>query len=206
MSQADQQYIELAKRILKEGEVKEDRTGTGTISLFGPQMEFDLKEGFPLLTTKNVPFRIVAEELLWFVRGDTNLKSLIDKNVKIWNPDGYRWYKEQGGTLNYENFIEMVKKDGFDLGPIYGEQWRSIIKEFDHCSLCDHDGYRWQPPKEYDQLGDVIESIKDNPHSRRHIVSAWNPTVLDDIALPSCHILFQFYVSKGELSCKLYQR
>lgn len=188
MTHADLEYLNLVKKIVKEGHKKEDRTGTGTISLFGPQMEFDLSKGFPLLTTKKLPFRIIAEELLWFIKGDTDLKTLLDKNIHIWTPDAYRFYRESGGTLSYEVFVEKAKEDGFDLGPIYGAQWG-----------------RWGD-KNIDQLGYVIEEIKNNPDSRRMLVSTWNPTDLSKMALPPCHTMFQFYVSSGELSCKLYQR
>lgn len=188
MTHADLEYLNLVKKIVKEGHKKEDRTGTGTISLFGPQMEFDLSKGFPLLTTKKLPFRIIAEELLWFIKGDTDLKTLLDKNIHIWTSDAYRFYRESGGTLSYEVFVEKAKEDGFDLGPIYGHLWRN-----------------WGD-KGIDQLDYVIDEIRNNPDSRRMLVSAWNPSVLNAVALPSCHTLFQFYVSNGELSCKLYQR
>ncbi|AMQ66568.1 thymidylate synthase [Bacillus phage Shbh1] len=192
MNNTDKEYLNLAEKILKEGSKKKDRTGTGTLSLFGPQMEFDLTEGFPILTTKKVPFRVVAEELFWFISGSTNLKDLLDKNVNIWNPDAYRFYKEQGGDLEYTDFIDKAKKYGFCLGPIYGEQW-----------------VRWgerQHGLPVNQIKNVIEQIKSNPNSRRLLVTAWNPSVLDEIALPSCHTMFQFYVDNGTLSCKLYQR
>ncbi|QQO40644.1 thymidylate synthase [Bacillus phage 000TH008] len=188
MTHADLEYLNLVKRVMKEGHKKEDRTGTGTISLFGPQMEFDLSKGFPLLTTKKLPFRIIAEELLWFIKGDTDLKTLLDKNIHIWTPDAYRFYRESGGTLSYEVFVEKAKEDGFDLGPIYGAQWGS-----------------WGD-NNIDQLRDVIEEMKNNPESRRMLVSAWNPTDLPRMALPPCHTMFQFYVANRELSCKLYQR
>jgi len=164
------QYLDLLERVLDEGNKKEDRTGTGTISAFGHQMRFDLGEGFPLLTTKKLHLKSIIHELLWFLKGSTNVKYLQDNGVRIWN----EWAKEDG-----------------ELGPIYGYQWRS-----------------WPDYKagHIDQVKQVIESIKTNPDSRRHIVSAWNVGAIDDMQLPPCHILFQFYVANGELSCQLYQR
>jgi len=164
------QYLNLLDRILSEGIKKEDRTGTGTLSVFGHQMRFDLSEGFPLLTTKKVHLRSIIHELLWFLNGDTNVKYLQDNKVRIWN----EWADENG-----------------ELGHIYGYQWRS-----------------WPTPggKHVDQISEVIDSIKNNPNSRRHIVSAWNAGDLDNMNLPPCHILFQFYVADGKLSCQLYQR
>jgi len=164
------QYLDLIKRVLKEGNEKEDRTGTGTLSVFGHQMRFDLSEGFPLLTTKKLHLRSIIYELLWFLNGETNVKSLQENKVRIWN----EWADENG-----------------DLGPIYGYQWRSWPS---------YDG------KSIDQITQVMDSIKNNPGSRRHIVSAWNVGDLDKMALPPCHILFQFYVANGKLSCQLYQR
>ncbi len=165
-----QQYLDLLQHVLNKGEQKGDRTGTGTISTFGYQMRFDLQEGFPLLTTKKLHVKSIIYELLWFLKGDTNIKYLNDHNVKIWN----QWADENG-----------------DLGHIYGYQWRS-----------------WPNPDggHTDQITEVINSIRNNPDSRRHIVSAWNVGDLDNMALPPCHILFQFYVNNGKLSCQLYQR
>lgn len=164
------QYLDLLDHVLKTGTEKEDRTGTGTISVFGYQMRFNLEEGFPLLTTKKLHLKSIIHELLWFISGDTNIKYLTDNGVKIWN--------------------EWADKDG-NLGPVYGYQWRSWPS----------DG-----GKKIDQLVNVISSIKKSPDSRRHIISAWNVGELDKMALPPCHILFQFYVAGGRLSCQLYQR
>ena len=164
------QYLDLLERIMSEGVDKSDRTGTGTRSIFGHQMRFDLADGFPLLTTKKVHTRSVFGELLWFLRGDTNVKWLHDNKISIWD----EWADENG-----------------DLGPIYGYQWRS-----------------WPTPsgEKVDQIAKVIESIRTNPDSRRHIVSAWNVADVDDMALPPCHTMFQFYVAEGKLSAQLYQR
>lgn len=164
------QYLELLDHVIKNGVNKSDRTGTGTISIFGYQMRFDLKEGFPLMTTKKLHLKSIIHELLWFISGDTNIKYLTDNGVRIWN----EWADEDG-----------------NLGPVYGYQWRSWPAA---------DGQK------IDQLLNVIESIKSSPDSRRHIVNAWNVGDLGKMALPPCHILFQFYVAKGKLSCQLYQR
>lgn len=165
-----QQYHELLRHVLKNGHVKEDRTGTGTISSFGYQMRFDLGLGFPLVTTKKVHLKSIIHELLWFLRGDTNIKYLVENDVSIWN----EWADANG-----------------ELGPIYGKQWRS-----------------WQGAsgEVIDQISNVIEEIKSNPNSRRLIVSAWNVSELDKMALMPCHSLFQFYVNNSKLSCQLYQR
>ena len=164
------QYLDLMQDILDNGSRKTDRTGTGTSSLFGRQMRFNLAAGFPLVTTKKLHLRSIIYELLWFLRGDTNIKYLKDHGVSIWDD----WADENG-----------------DLGPVYGSQWRS-----------------WPAPdgKHIDQISLVLERIKSNPDSRRHIVSAWNPAEVDQMALPPCHALFQFYVADGRLSCQLYQR
>lgn len=164
------QYLDLLDHVIKTGIKKEDRTGTGTISTFGYQMRFNLEKGFPLLTTKKLHLRSIIHELLWFIKGETNIAYLQENNVRIWN----EWADENG-----------------NLGPIYGYQWRSWSA----------DGGR-----NIDQLKQVIKSIKENPDSRRHIVSAWNVGDLENMALPPCHILFQFYVADGKLSCQLYQR
>jgi thymidylate synthase len=165
-----QPYLKLLSDILEHGVDKSDRTGTGTRSLFGYQMRFDLAKGFPLLTTKKLHLKSIVYELLWFIRGETNVRWLQEHGVKIWD----EWADENG-----------------DLGPVYGSQWRS-----------------WPAPdgRQIDQLANVIDSIKTKPDSRRHIVSAWNPAEVDDMALPPCHCLFQFYVANGKLSCQLYQR
>lgn len=192
MNWADRQYLDTAKLILNFGEEREDRTGTGTISLFAPPpMRFELTKGFPLLTTKKLPFRIIVEELLWFLRGSSNLKDLLDKNVNIWNKDAYRWYKQKGGKKNYEEFLNLARKEGFELGPIYPVQWRS-----------------WESSSNsIDQIKAIINSIKNNPTSRRHIVSAWNVGKLEDMSLPPCHVMFQAYVhNDGGLSLQMYQR
>ncbi len=188
-------YLEMAQFVLDNGSPRSDRTGTGTISYFGYQMRFDLSEGFPLLTTKKTHFASVAKELLWFISGDTNIQWLVQNNVRIWNEWPYRDYKAssdyQGETL--AEFIEKVKTDvdfaqaHGDLGPVYGKQWR------------DFSGV--------DQLAGVIDQIKNNPRSRRIILSAWNPPFIEEMALPPCHAFMQFYVSDdGKLSLQLYQR
>ena len=164
------QYLDLLDHLLNNGTVKSDRTGTGTLSTFGYQMRFDLSDGFPCLTTKKLHLRSIIHELLWFLKGDTNIQYLKENGVSIWD----EWADENG-----------------NLGPVYGYQWRS-----------------WPSPDgtHVDQIKKVMESIKKNPDSRRHIVTAWNPSFVDDMALPPCHALFQFYVADGKLSCQLYQR
>lgn len=163
-------YEDLLRDVLATGSRKEDRTGTGTFSVFGRQLRYDLSKGFPLITTKRVHVRSVVGELLWFLRGDTNVRWLQERGITIWD----EWADENG-----------------DLGPVYGYQWRS-----------------WPAPngEHVDQIANVIDSIRNNPDSRRHIVSAWNPALVDEMALPPCHAMFQFYVADGKLSCQLYQR
>ena len=165
-----QQYLDLMRHVLEHGTRKEDRTGTGTLSVFGHQMRFDLRQGFPLLTTKKLHLRSIIHELLWFLKGETNVKYLHDNKVTIWD----EWANEDG-----------------DLGPIYGYQWRS-------WPACDG--------RHIDQIQQAIDQIKNNPDSRRIIVSAWNVGEIDKMALPPCHAFFQFYVADGHLSCQLYQR
>jgi thymidylate synthase len=164
------QYHDLMERILADGVEKHDRTGTGTLSVFGHQMRFDLGEGFPLVTTKKLHLKSIIHELLWFLAGDTNIKYLNDNGVRIWD----QWADENG-----------------DLGPVYGSQWRS-----------------WPAPDggTIDQMAEVVSAIRSDPHSRRLVVSAWNPADVERMALPPCHCLFQFYVAGGRLSCQLYQR
>jgi len=165
-----QNYLNLLQAVLENGAVKSDRTGTGTRSLFGRQIRFDLSKGFPMLTTKKLHLKSIIHELLWFISGDTNIKYLNDNGVRIWN----EWADESG-----------------ELGPVYGKQWR-----------------RWEGPNGaiHDQFTALIDGIKNNPDGRRHIVSAWNVSDIQNMALPPCHCLYQFYVANGKLSCQLYQR
>ena len=199
------QYLDLLKKIKEDGIVKSDRTGTGTRSIFGYQMRFDLSEGFPLLTTKRVFLKGVIHELLWFLAGDTNIKYLVDNGVHIWDNDANRFYKElcakqSEEPISMEEFLVAAQQqtpspiDGYaygNLNHVYGYQWRS-----------------WGKPdgSAIDQVKQVIDTIKNNPDSRRMIVSAWNVADVEDMALPPCHVLFQFYVADGKLSCQLYQR
>ncbi|CAM4433748.1 thymidylate synthase [Paenibacillus endophyticus] len=221
MSNSEQTYLQLLKYVLEHGTKKEDRTGTGTISVFGYQMRFDLSEGFPLLTTKRVPFRLIASELIWFIQGDTNIRYLLQHNNNIWNewafkrwvestvytgPDmtnfGLRSQTDSAFAADYNEQMELFKQkvltdDRFaeefgELGNVYGKQWRE---------------WKTSQGDTIDQLKDVVATIKQNPDSRRLIVSAWNPEdVPSNMALPPCHTMFQFYVTNGKLSCQLYQR
>ncbi|EGQ0392941.1 thymidylate synthase [Staphylococcus pseudintermedius] len=220
MNPFDAAYHDLCKEILEIGNQRDDRTATGTISKFGHQLRFDLSKGFPLLTTKKVSFKLVATELIWFIRGDTNLRYLLQYNNNIWNewafekyvqsedytgPDmtdfGHRAQSDAAFVETYREEMtkfkqqiltddDFMKKHG-DLGNVYGKQWRNWVSA---------DG------QQYDQLKALIEQIKTNPNSRRHIISAWNPTEIETMALPPCHTLFQFYVQDNKLSCQLYQR
>ena len=199
------QYLDLLTRIKTEGAVKTDRTGTGTKSVFGHQMRFDLSQGFPLLTTKKVFLKGIIHELLWFLNGDTNIKYLVDNGVHIWDNDAYRYYNElcvKEGVLpvTMEEFLRAAQEgidspiEGYkfgDLNHVYGYQWRS-----------------WPRPngEAIDQIQQTVDLIKNNPDSRRIIVSAWNVADVEKMALPPCHTLFQFYVANGKLSCMLYQR
>ncbi|AXI09314.1 thymidylate synthase [Oceanobacillus sp. 143] len=220
MIKGEQAYLNLCNYILENAAERDDRTNTGTYSIFGHQMRFDLSEGFPLLTTKRVPFRLVASELLWFIKGDTNIRYLLKNNNNIWNEWAFeRWVasddytgpdmtnfgirSQQDSNFNevykeeMDRFKEKVLQDNAfaekygDLGFVYGKQWRN---------------WKTSQNESIDQLKDVITSIRTNPNSRRHIVSAWNPEDIPSMALPPCHTLFQFYVADGKLSCQLYQR
>lgn len=220
MNRFDQTYHDLLQKIMEEGKYKGDRTGTGTHSIFGHQMRFNMEDGFPLLTTKKVLFKMLATELIWFIRGDTNIRFLLQYNNNIWNewafknwveseeykgPDmtdfGNRAQKDEDFKAVYQKEMESFKKriledDEFagkygNLGNVYGRQWRA-----------------WEGPDGSftDQLKDVVENIRQNPDSRRHIVTAWNPAEIGTMALPPCHAFFQFYVNDGRLSLQLYQR
>ncbi|WP_240409825.1 thymidylate synthase [Lactobacillus iners] len=220
MTKLEQPYLDLLQKIMLEGHDKSDRTGVGTRSIFGAQMHFDLSEGFPIITTKHVPFGLIKSELLWFLRGDTNIKFLLEHKNHIWDewafknwvssteyngPDmtnfGLRQQTDELFNIKYQEqmniFTKKILSDATfskkygDLGNVYGAQWR-----------------RWQTSRgdTIDQLGNVIEQIKTNPDSRRLIVSAWNPEDIPNVALPPCHVLFQFYVNDNKLSLQLYQR
>ncbi|HYM65282.1 MAG TPA: thymidylate synthase [Candidatus Sulfotelmatobacter sp.] len=201
---AEEQYLELLKDILKNGKFKDDRTKTGTKSLFGRQLRYDLSKGFPLLTTKKMFLKGIIYELLWFLRGESNIKYLVDNGVHIWDEWPYKYYRQKNKgkkILTQVEYVQKIKTDKkfakkwADLGPVYGVQWRH---------------WKQEGKKEVDQIKDVIEQIKKTPTSRRLIVTAWNPSEIDDIVeregLPPCHTLFQFYVNRGKLSVQLYQR
>jgi thymidylate synthase len=215
MNNADKQYIELLEKLLNEGTLKTDRTGTGTKSLFGHQMRFNLSHGFPLLTTKKVPWKAIAHELIWFLKGETNIKYLVDNNVHIWNEWPYKAYLLKLGKRvpktgseewneGIKKFVERIKvdekfaKDFGELGPVYGRQWRNWETTMPHGT------------KIYiDQIEQAMDLIKNSPDSRRIIVNAWNVADIQEMTksgLPPCHCFFQFYVSEGKLSCQLYQR
>ena len=194
----EMRYLEQIEKIIQKGTIKADRTGTGTISIFGMQTRYELRNGIlPLLTTKKISFRVILEELLWFIRGDTNTKTLSDKGVKIWDANGSRKFLDQCGFFD---------RDEGDLGPVYGFQWRHSGAKYKDCRT-DYSG------QGIDQLSQIIELIKNEPNSRRIILCAWNPKDLPMMALPPCHTLCQFYVNTAprdggipELSCQLYQR
>ncbi|UFU01252.1 thymidylate synthase [Radiobacillus kanasensis] len=220
MITGEKAYLELCQEVLEKGTVKGDRTNTGTYSVFGHQMRFNLQEGFPMLTTKRVPFRLIASELLWFIKGDSNIRYLLQHNNNIWNewafkkwvdseqydgpdmtdfgrrslqdPDFNEEYVKQMGRFKQSILTDDTFAEQFgDLGSVYGKQWRA---------------WRTTNNQTIDQLKEVIETIKVNPDSRRLIVSAWNPEDVPNMALPPCHTMFQFYVADGKLSCQLYQR
>ncbi|MFI3329225.1 MAG: thymidylate synthase [bacterium] len=188
------QYLDLCKHVMYNGIKKEDRTGTGTTSLFGHQSRYNLQEGFPLVTTKRVHLKSIIHELLWFIKGDTNIKYLVDNDVKIWNEWPYELFKKSNEYNNetMEEFVLKVKENKEfankygELGPVYGAQWRNFGG--------------------VDQLENLLTDLKNNPTSRRLIISSWNPPLIPEMALPPCHCFIQFYVNNNELSCQLYQR
>jgi thymidylate synthase len=218
MNQLDKDYLELLKDIMTNGVEKDDRTGTGTISVFGRQIRHDMSKGFPLLTTKKMAVKTMMTELKWFLKGDTNIKYLVDNGCNIWNGDAYKRYKEDKGTLGMgpKSFIQKIKtQDRFaemwgELGPIYGAQWRewktdSLIKTTLKDPLSGEDTYVGGV-KYIDQIQNLINDLKTNPDSRRLMVSAWNVGELDKVVLPPCHYGFQCYVSEGKLSLMWNQR
>jgi thymidylate synthase len=186
MAHPEEQYLDLLRTILERGKDRADRTGTGTLGIFGHQMRFDMREGFPLLTTKKLHLKSILHELLWFVRGETHVKSLQDAGVRIWN----EW-------ATPEQTARFGRQEG-DLGPVYGHQWRNFGATRKPDGTYEKDGV--------DQIMRLLRDIKESPHSRRLLVTGWNPKEADQVALPPCHTLFQFYVQDGELSCQLYQR
>ncbi len=190
-----EQYLDLMKDVLENGDKKGDRTGTGTISKFGTQTRYNLRKGFPLMTTKKMAKKAMIVELLWFLKGDTNIRYLVQNNCNIWNEWPYESFKNSSSYAGESmlEFVNKIKEDNEfaqkfgDLGPVYGKQWRNFFG--------------------IDQISNLISDLRENPNSRRHIVSAWNPAQLKEMALPPCHAFFQFYINtKGELSCQLYQR
>lgn len=190
MAHGELEYLNLVQKILETGKVRKDRTGTGTMSIFGAQMRFDLRQSFPLLTTKKVHFKAVVDELLWFITGSTNAKELSEKGTRIWDANGSKEFLTKCGFPDRE--------EG-DLGPVYGFQWRHFGASYTDMRA-DYAG------QGVDQLADVIHTIKTNPDSRRIVMTAWNPVDIPKMALPPCHSLVQFYVSEGELHSQLYQR
>lgn len=197
MNHVDKQYLDLLRKIMQEWVQKGDRTGTGTTSIFGHQMRFDLSKGFPLLTTKKVFLKGIIHELLWFLAWETNIKYLVDNDVHIRDARPYDAYKKAGmpaGEMDEKTFITKIKEDGDfakqygDLGPVYGYQWRNFNSQ------------------NIDQIQKVIDTIKTNPNSRRILVITYNPVQADSMLLPPCHMMFQFYVADGKLSCQMYQR
>lgn len=187
-------YLDFLNNILTNGKIRHNRTGIDTISFFGYQMRFNLEEGFPLCTTKKVFYKGVFHELLWFIKGDTNIKYLVDNGVNIWNEWPYEIFKKSSDYKgeSFTEFVQKIREDSAfakkygELGPVYGKQWRNFSG--------------------IDQLQNIINEIKTNPNSRRLIVSSWNPAEINQMALPPCHSLYQFYVNDGKLSCQLYQR
>jgi thymidylate synthase len=192
-------YLDLIKEILDNGVDKNDRTGTGTRSIFGYQMRFDLSKGFPLVTTKELHLKSIIHELIWFIKGDTNIKYLVENKVRIWDDWPFAKYKtsEEYKGETVREFTDKILMDNEfshkwgDLGPVYGRQWRN---------------WRGIDGSVIDQIKDLMYSLKNNPDSRRHLVSAWNPAEVNQMALPPCHCLFQFYIANNKLSCQLYQR
>jgi len=192
------EYHQLIQHVLDKGVEKKDRTGTGTFSVFGYQMRFDLAEGFPLITTKKLHLKSILHELIWFLKGDTNIRYLCQNGVRIWDDWPFAKFKDSQ-EYNGESISQFAKRISEDsnfskkwgeLGPVYGHQWRS-----------------WPGPDgPIDQIKNVLQELRKNPDSRRHIVSAWNPGYVDQMALPPCHAFFQFYIANGKLSCQLYQR
>ena len=208
MNNLDKQYIDLLQDILENGVTKSDRTGTGTLSVFGRQIRHKMSEGFPLLTTKKMPFRLIATELMWFLRGDTNIKFLVDNNCHIWDGDAYKRYSDHfigyEDVPNKELFIEQIKTDDEfakkwgNLGPVYGKQWRRLTHHFPKTYPEVSQYEQYIGVKTIDQITNLINDLKTNPDSRRLMVSAWNVGELDQMTLPPCHYGFQCYVRDGK--------